>query len=158
MSPNPLVRVNLSVGLITKSFCIWLENNGPTYISSHNNRLLNITRMIGDISIEPQTQVSSVDVDDIVFAESKDDNARHWTMIKRKDKDAVDVFMFGWAVTETLDLSRLRHLTELGLSAEPANAMKIKIVNPPGPIADKFLECEAALDTKVESYDETGWR
>jgi hypothetical protein len=76
--------------------------------------------------------------------------------VERVGTEDLDVLLFDWGLTETLDLSRIRRLAvlELGLSSNPAAALKIKINNPPGPLVDRFLECDSIFDIHVDSYDE----
>jgi hypothetical protein len=156
-----LVKGSLKIGSTLRTCCIWADDSKTPpvpYISYDSNRLTEITSMITDMamSIESQQLVNSIDVGDIVFAKSKDDNAWYRAIVESVGVEDCTVYLFDWGLTETLDLTRIRRLAvlELGLSKQPAVALKIKINNEPGALVDRFLECETLFDIRVDSYDD----
>jgi hypothetical protein len=73
--------------------------------------------MITDMamSIESQQLVNSIDVGDIVFAKSKDDNAWYRTIVESVGVEDCTVYLFDWGFIETLDLTRIGRLGVLEL-------------------------------------------
>lgn len=157
----PLIRGAMKIGTTVTTFCISVDDKTSppvSFVTYDNEKLLEITKSIQDVSldIETQPEVSSIEVGDIVFAKSQDDNAWYRAIIEAVEDEKVRVYFFDWGLRETLSYKRVRRLTQpsLGLSQFPACALKVKFSNEPGPLLNEALKCESEFQMKVDSYDE----
>lgn len=156
-----LVKGTLKIGSTMRTCPVGVSGtpaNPIPFISYDNERLAQITSTISQISmdIEALEPVCKVDVGDIVFAKSMDDNSWYRSIVERVSQQNLEVYFFDWGLFESIDLKRVKRLAvlDLGLSKNPACAVKIKILNAPGPLVDKFLECDSSFYIKVESYND----
>lgn len=129
------------------------------YVAYSNSKLVEITKAINDIAgmIQDQPEVRSVEVGDIVFAKSKDDEAWYRSVIESvNDGNTVQVNYFDWGLYEELEYSRIRRINQadFGLSANPACAVKVKFTNQPGDqLLDAALQEFVEFVIRVNSYD-----
>lgn len=145
---------------LQKTCCITVEKcdyPAVAYITYSNTSLLKITELISEAScdIEAQPEVRSVEVGDIVFAKSQEDNSWYRSMIMSINGNVITVDFFDWGLTENLELDRIRRMSigQLGLSNFPACAVKVRFENQPGDLLDEALKCESEFDIQVHSYD-----
>jgi hypothetical protein len=150
---------SLKVGS-TISTC-WLSEdtslNPPvTYITYNNEKLLTVTKMLNEFAkgIEKLPKLDSINVHDIVLGQSMEDDSWYRATAMEVLGSKVDVFYVDWGSRETLDLERVRYLSDarLSLTTHPACAVKVRFTNEN---SDELKELfSSGFNVTVESYDE----
>jgi len=160
-SKSGLIRGDLKIGSVLRTYCIAVDDRSepPTaYISYDDKKLMKIAELISDIAddIESQPKVSSVNVGDIVFAKSQDDNLWYRSCVEKVDGENINIVFFDWGLREQLKNDRIRHLMtpDLGLSKYPACALKLTFTNTSKSLLDEVFKCESEFKMRVDSYDE----
>lgn len=158
--PRVLNCGKIAIGSTLETCCISVDETGSqifAYIAYDDEKLMKIVESISKISdvIEDLSEVKSLNVNDIVFAKSTDDNQWYRSLVEEVTGDKVKIFFFDWGLRESTTLSRIRLLDDpnLGLSNFPACAVKIKFNDISKTLLDQVLKCDTAHRMKVESYD-----
>lgn len=153
---------SLKVGATMKTMCISVDQDAkePTgYVPFDDKELAELTAVICDMArnIEDLPIPMYVEVDNVVFAKSKEDNQWYRACVESVDGDNVTIYFFDWGLREQLKVNRVRLLkhAELDPSKSPACAIRVTFAaNTPSEILDEIFKCEGFFDMKVEYYDE----
>lgn len=156
-----LVRGELKVGTIINTLCVNVlsqKEEITTYVTYDQKKLVEIMLKIKEIEeeIEAQPLVKSVEIGDIVFGKSSDDDGWYRGMVMSVRGDDVELYFFDWGCTETVEMTRVRRLTELGLglAKKPACAVKVKFTEASKNFLAQVFDCAKRFRMRVESYDE----
>lgn len=156
-----LIRAELKVGSTIQTPCVCLEDDNPPalcFVSFDGATLSDLTNKIANIAgnIDVQPEVNSVEIGDIMFAKSREDDAWYRAVVESICGSEVGVYYFDWGMRESLDIKRIRRLTQhdLGLSKVPACAVKARISNNPGPLLEEFLKSDYEFIVNVDGYDD----
>lgn len=155
-----LIKGSLKIGHRIQAYAIAVTSSEPllAYIPYDFSKLHKIVDMIVEIvpSIESQSKMSKINIGDIVFAQSADDNQWYRAIVEESTCDEVKVYHFDWGIYETLSPDRLRHLLcpDLGLSSFPACAVKVDVSPKSQEYKEEFFEMANTFDLMVESYND----
>lgn len=161
-SSRTLNRGELKIGSTVDSCCIAVdeEEDPPVAYAAYDSvRLIEIGNKIDEKlgDIEKLPPVTTPEVGDIVFGRSQEDNKWYRSVVEEVSKNSVKIFFFDWGLREDLPKSHIKHLmySDLGLSENPACALKLHFLNRDPQIIQEVLMCDSGFRMKVESYDNT---